>query len=114
MSDCVFCKIAAGEIPSKQILETSSCLVFHDIQPSAPVHALVIPKAHIPTLNDAASEQADILGDMLLAAAEAARKLGVAEGGYRVVFNVNADGGQEVFHIHAHILGGRKLGWPPV
>jgi histidine triad (HIT) family protein len=110
--DCIFCKIATGEIPAERVLETEHCVVFKDINPSAPVHCLVIPKTHIPTVNDVADAPPEVLADLLKAAASAAKTLGVADDGWRLVANVNRDGGQEVFHLHMHLLGGRRLGWP--
>ncbi len=110
-ADCIFCKIARKEIPSHSVFEDERCLVFHDINPVAPIHLVVIPKAHVSALND--YDSAEDAGWMLVAAKEAAKKLGFAEEGYRVVFNVNRAAGQEVFHVHAHILAGRNLGWPP-
>ena len=106
--DCIFCKIAAGDIPAERVLETEHSIVFKDIDPTAPVHCLVIPKAHIPTMNDAADTPPEVLADLLRAGAAAAKALGVAESGWRLVTNVNRDGGQEVFHLHLHLLGGWK------
>jgi histidine triad (HIT) family protein len=108
--DCIFCKIVEGSIPSRKIYETDNVLVFHDIQPAAPVHALIIPKKHIATMNDAAGDDFALLGEVLAAAQHAAKELGVAESGYRLINNCGADGGQVVFHIHFHLLGGEKLG----
>ncbi|MFC0212076.1 histidine triad nucleotide-binding protein [Paenibacillus chartarius] len=108
--DCIFCKIVNGSIPSRKILETDNVLVFHDIQPAAPVHALIIPKKHIPTMNDATGDDFALLGEVLSAAQTAAKELGVAESGYRLINNCNSDGGQVVYHIHFHLLGGEKLG----
>ncbi len=113
MDDCIFCKIAAGQIPSRKVVETEDVLVFWDIRPTTPVHCLAIPKKHIASLDKAGPEDARILGSVALAAAEAARQLGVADSGYRLVANTNRDGGQEVFHVHFHLLGGRRFGWPP-
>ncbi|AGA32502.1 histidine triad (HIT) protein [Thioalkalivibrio nitratireducens DSM 14787] len=113
MSDCVFCRIVAGEIPARIILKTDTVLAFHDLNPQAPGHALVIPRRHIATLNDASESDRAILGDLMLAGAEVARILGFAESGYRTVTNCNPDGGQTVYHIHLHVLGGRRLSWPP-
>jgi histidine triad (HIT) family protein len=112
MSDCVFCRIAAGEIPAEKAYEDDHVLAFHDIRPSAPVHVLVIPRRHVATLDDAVPADADTLGRMLLAASVVAKQLGVSSG-YRVVMNVNKGGGQVVFHVHMHVLGGRGFGWPP-
>jgi histidine triad (HIT) family protein len=110
VDDCIFCKIVRGEIPSKQVFENEHVLAFHDIQPSAPVHVLIIPKKHIATMNEAAAEDRELLGEILLAAPQIARQLGVAESGYRLINNCGADGGQVVYHLHVHLLGGDKLG----
>lgn len=111
MSDCLFCKIIAGEIPATKVAETDRFLAFRDISPQAPTHVLVIPKRHMASLNDATD--AEELGQLLLVARDVAKAEGHAEAGYRVVLNTNAGAGQTVFHIHAHVLGGRALGWPP-
>jgi histidine triad (HIT) family protein len=108
--ECIFCKILAGEIPSTKVYETENILAFEDIHPAAPVHVLVIPRKHIPSLNDAGEEDAALLGEMMLAAREVAKLKGTDETGYRVVFNTNRGAGQVVFHIHLHVLGGRALG----
>jgi len=113
MGDCIFCKIVAGEIPSDIVFQDDVCLAFRDINPGAPVHILIIPKEHIATLNDLTPEQESTVGHILLAAKKIAGQLGVDASGYRVVANCNSDGGQVVFHIHFHLLGGRKLSWPP-
>ncbi len=113
MADCLFCKIRDGQIPAERVFEDDHCLAFRDINPAAPVHLLVIPKQHIATLNDLDEQSAAGIGSLFAAIPEIARAAGVAEGGYRVVANCNADAGQEVFHIHFHLLGGRKLTWPP-
>jgi histidine triad (HIT) family protein len=110
MSDCIFCKIAAGDIPSNPVYEDEEILAFEDISPKAPVHILIIPKQHLATLNDAGQDHSSLLGRLLLRAAELARERGVAEEGYRVLTNCNSAGGQEVFHLHFHLLGGRKMG----
>ncbi|HIJ83183.1 MAG: histidine triad (HIT) protein [Magnetococcales bacterium] len=107
---CLFCKIVAGKIPAKKIYEDDHVLAFHDIHPQAPVHALVIPKKHWASLDDVgAGDRAD-LGHLLERTAHCARELGVAASGYRTIINTKAHGGQEVFHIHVHILGGKALG----
>ena len=113
MADCLFCKIRDGQIPAELVFEDDHCLAFKDINPAAPVHLLVIPRDHIATLNDLAPETAASIGHLFAAIPGIARSAGVADGGYRVVANCNADAGQEVFHIHFHLLGGRKLTWPP-
>ncbi len=112
-TDCLFCKIAAGKIPSKQVYADAEMLAFHDINPQAPVHVLVIPKKHFTSLNDFTEAEALLLGKMAVTAKKIAADLGIAESGYRVVMNTNADGGQTVAHVHLHLLGGRRLTWPP-
>ena len=111
MSDCLFCKIAAGEIPSGKIAETDAFLAFRDINPQAPVHVLAIPKQHVASLNHA--DDAHLIGGLVLFARDVARAEGLADDGYRVVINTNAGAGQTVFHVHAHVLGGRAMRWPP-
>lgn len=113
MDDCLFCKIATGEITPDLVHETESVLVFRDINPQAPLHVLVIPRKHISTTNDVAAEDAGLVGEMLMAAQQVAAAEGYAESGYRLVMNCNADAGQTVFHIHLHLLAGRPLAWPP-
>jgi len=110
LADCIFCKIVEGAIPSKKVLETDTVLAFHDIQPAAPVHVLLIPKKHIPTMNDVTAEDASVLGDIALAAQQVAETLGIKERGYRLINNCNEEGGQVVYHLHVHLLGGEKLG----
>ncbi|MBF0146107.1 MAG: histidine triad nucleotide-binding protein [Magnetococcales bacterium] len=107
---CLFCKIVAGEIPAKKIYEDEQVLAFHDIHPQAPVHALIIPKHHWASLDDVAPRDRPLLGHLLERTAHVARELGVADTGYRTLINTKAHGGQEVFHIHVHVLGGRPLG----
>ncbi len=109
MDDCIFCKIAKGEIPAEKLLETDELVAFKDIHPAAPFHALIVPREHVATLNDTAGKEL-LLGRMLSAAREVARKAGVDEAGYRTVINCNRGAGQEVFHLHMHVLGGRALG----
>ena len=111
--DCIFCKIATGEIPSQKVFEDDRCVAFNDLSPQAPTHILVIPRDHVDSLDRASSEDKDALGHLLLTAAEIAREKGFAEDGYRVVINTNADGGQTVFHLHVHLMGGRVFHWPP-
>lgn len=113
MSDCLFCRIIRKEIPASVVYEDEHLLVFNDINPQAPLHALVIPKRHIPTLNDVTPGDSAIVGDMVRRAAAIAREKGYADRGFRTVFNTNADAGQTVFHIHLHLLAGRGLSWPP-
>ena len=113
MSDDLFLKIINREIPADIIYETDDVLAFRDINPQAPLHALIIPKQHIATMNDLKPEHSELIGKLFLAAREIAESEGVSENGYRVVMNCNQDGGQAVYHIHLHILGGRQMGWPP-
>jgi histidine triad (HIT) family protein len=113
MTDCLFCKIGAGEIPADVVFETDDVLAFRDINPQAPTHVLIIPKRHIASINELAEGDADIVGRLFLAAKAIARSEGFDEPGYRVVMNCNAAAGQTVFHIHLHLLGGRDLRWPP-
>ena len=113
MTDCIFCKIANGEIPSDKVHENEHVMAFRDLNPQAPHHILIIPKQHISTLNDLNSDTVRVFGELGLAAKEIAKSLGVAEDGYRLVVNCNAHGGQTVFHIHMHFLAGRQLHWPP-
>jgi histidine triad (HIT) family protein len=111
--NCIFCKIVAGEIPAAKIFEDDRAVVFRDINPQAPTHALVIPRAHVASLGEAGGGDEALLGHLLLVAARVAREAGHAEGGYRTVINTGPDAGQTVFHIHVHVLGGRRLTWPP-
>jgi len=113
MSDDLFLKIINREIPADIVYETEEILAFRDINPQAPVHILVIPKEHIRTMNDMDSGHVEMAGKLFLVAAELASKEGIAEEGYRVVMNCNRAGGQAVYHIHLHLLGGRQMGWPP-
>ncbi|KYF85813.1 histidine triad nucleotide-binding protein [Sorangium cellulosum] len=110
---CIFCKIANKEIPSKVVLEDEHVLAFHDVNPQAPTHVLVIPKRHIAGIAQAAPEDEAVLGRLLLAARQVAEKTGIAEGGFRTVVNSGANAGQTVFHLHVHVLGGRPMAWPP-
>jgi histidine triad (HIT) family protein len=109
--DCVFCRIARGEIPATIVAESATCLAFRDVNPEAPVHVLVIPRAHFASLNEVKTPQ--VLADVMRMAVDVATKERIAQSGYRVVLNTNADGGQTVFHVHAHVLGGRHMNWPP-
>jgi histidine triad (HIT) family protein len=113
MPGCLFCNIVEKKIPAAIVFENEHVLAFKDIRPAAPVHALVIPRKHIPGIHEATPEDAAALGQLLLAARGVAEQLGLAEGGYRLVVNQGADAGQSVFHLHCHLLGGRQLGWPP-
>ncbi len=112
MSDCLFCKIAAGEIPADIVLETDDILAFRDIDPQAPTHVLVIPRQHFDNVSDLTRDDKDLAARVLSATAEVAQ-LETLERGYRVVTNVGSDGGQSVRHVHFHVLGGRGLTWPP-
>ena len=113
MSDCLFCKMVSGEITPDTVYEDDDVLAFRDISPQAPTHVLVIPKQHIATLNDLTAESTALIGKMVLVATQVAKQEGFSEQGYRTLINCNADGGQAVFHIHLHLLGGRAMGWPP-
>lgn len=113
MTDCIFCKIAAGEIPAAKLYDDGEVLAFRDINPEAPVHLLVIPRRHIATLNDLTEADAALIGRLYLAAKRLAAESGVADSGYRTVINCNRAAGQIVFHVHLHLLAGRELGWPP-
>ena len=112
-SDCLFCKIIAGTIPAPRVYEDDDVIVINDINPQAPLHALVIPRRHIATLNALTAKDDALVGAMHRAAAAVARDKGFADRGYRAVFNTNAEAGQTVFHIHLHLLAGRGLAWPP-
>ena len=111
MTDCLFCKMVSGEIKPDIVYEDDNVLAFRDINPQAPVHILIIPKRHIVTLNDL--DDSVLAGQLLQTAIEIAKQEGLAEEGYRTVFNCNENGGQEVFHLHLHLLGGRQMRWPP-
>lgn len=113
MGDTIFGKIIRREIPADIVFENGDVVGFRDLNPQAPVHVLFIPKKPLPTLNDAGPDDAELLGKVLLAAAEYARQEGLAEQGYRTVVNCNEHGGQTVFHLHVHLLAGRRMGWPP-
>lgn len=113
MEGCIFCKIARREIPAKIAAETSKVIAFHDINPQAPVHVLVIPKEHVVNVLDIGSSHAEVLAEMFLTAQNIAKEQGVAKTGFRLVFNCGPDAGQAVSHLHLHLLGKRKLGWPP-
>ncbi|MGH1430752.1 MAG: histidine triad nucleotide-binding protein [Neptuniibacter sp.] len=111
--DCLFCKIINKEIPADIIYEDEHVIAFNDISPQAPTHALIIPRKHIATLNDVQAEDEALVGHMVKTAATIAKQLGFDENGYRTVFNCNPHGGQTVYHIHLHLLGGKPMGWPP-
>lgn len=113
LADCLFCKIVAGEVPATVVRETSRTLAFRDITPQAPTHVLVIPREHYENAAALAEADAGLLDEVVRTAHEVAVADGVADGGYRIVFNTGREAGQTVFHVHAHVLGGRGLGWPP-
>lgn len=113
VDDCLFCKFASGAIKPAVVLETASVLAFKDINPQAPTHVLIIPKRHVATLNDLVAADAALMGELLLAAKQVAADAGLVESGYRVAINCGAGAGQSVFHVHLHLLGGRRLSWPP-
>lgn len=113
LGDCIFCKIIKGEIPSEKVFENENVIAFKDISPAAPVHILIIPRKHISSINDIEDDDVNIIGEVFLAAKEIAKKLGIVEDGYRVVSNCGEKAGQTVMHLHYHLIGGRKLTWPP-
>lgn len=111
--DCLFCRIAEGEIPADVVMRTEEVVAFRDINPQAPTHILIIPRTHVATVSDLDGSDVEIMGKLFLAAKELAREDGIEEGGYRMVVNAGPDAGQTVFHVHMHLLGGRGMGWPP-
>lgn len=111
--DCIFCKISAGEIDADIVHETDNLVAFRDLNPQAPTHVLIIPRRHIATINDLAESDAEVVGELYLAAKKIAAEEGLADPGYRAVMNCNAGAGQSVFHVHLHLLGGRPFNWPP-
>lgn len=113
MADCIFCKMVAREIDTEVVYESDSVFAFRDVNPQAPVHVLVIPKRHVATLDELSDDDTPIAGELMLAASEIARQEGLTADGYRVVSNCGEHGGQSVFHIHLHVLGGRQMRWPP-
>ena len=114
MADCLFCKLVAGEIPARIVKRTDDAVAFHDIDAKAPVHVLVIPTTHVPGVRDAEGREGEVmLGKLLCFAAEVATDLGLDTGGYRIVTNTGPDAGQSVDHLHFHVLGGRRMTWPP-
>ena len=113
MADCLFCKMVTGDIRPDVVFEDDEVLAFRDVNPQAPTHVLVIPKAHIPTTNDLDADNVGIVGRLYLAAKQIAADAGIAEPGYRMVMNCNPGAGQSVYHLHLHLLGGRPMGWPP-
>ena len=113
MSECLFCKIAAGEIPAKIVFEDDRVLAFEDIKPQAPTHVLIIPRKHIPTVLDLTDEDQELVGYLHMVANQIAAQRSLTEDGFRLVMNCKRAAGQEVFHLHLHLLGGRDFGWPP-
>ena len=113
MSECLFCRVAAHELPAQILYEDEQCVAFQDIHPQAPAHLLVIPRKHIISLNDDLGNDKELLGHLLMIASRMAKEQGVDGTGYRIVINTNREAGQSVFHLHVHVLGGRMLGWPP-
>ncbi len=113
MQECIFCRIVAKEVPSDIVYEDDEVVAFRDINPQAPVHLLIVPRKHLPTLNDVTSDDQPLLGKLLLIARQLAHQWQVADDGYRLVLNVNRGAGQSVYHIHMHLLGGRVFHWPP-
>ncbi|MEJ2314611.1 MAG: histidine triad nucleotide-binding protein [Nitrospirota bacterium] len=111
--DCLFCKIAEGRIPAKVVYEDDRVVAFEDIDPQAPVHTLVIPRKHIATTLEVGDGDKELVGHLMAVANRLAREKGIAESGFRLVLNTNADGGQAVYHLHLHLLGGRRMAWPP-
>ncbi len=111
--DCLFCSIANKTIPGDIVFEDEKVIAFRDITPQAPTHVLIIPKMHIATLNDLSTENSELLGHMIYTAKTIAKEEGIADNGFRLAMNCNEDGGQTVYHIHLHLLGGRKMSWPP-
>jgi histidine triad (HIT) family protein len=112
MADCVFCKIAEGKIPAKIVAQTDNAIAFRDLAPQAPTHVLVIPRRHVTSMAELTTDDAQLVGEMHLMAKRIAAEEGLSAG-YRTVFNTGADGGQTVFHLHLHLLGGRRMTWPP-
>ncbi len=113
MAECLFCKIVQGKIPARIVHQDEDVVAFEDIEPQAPVHLLVVPRKHVPTLNDLSEADDALTGRLLRVAAKLAKDRGIAESGWRATVNVNRDAHQLVFHVHLHVMGGRKFGWPP-
>jgi histidine triad (HIT) family protein len=113
VTDCLFCKIIAGQIPASIVYQDDRVVAFNDINPQAPTHVLVVPRRHLASLNDLTAEDDGLVGEIVRRGAALAKAAGHADRGYRTVFNCNADAGQTVFHIHLHVLGGRTMTWPP-
>lgn len=110
---CLFCEIVAGRIPSKKAYEDDSLVAFHDINPQAPTHVLIVPRKHVASLLDAAPEDDALLGSLVRRGRDLAKQMGLADRGFRLVFNCGEDAGYSVYHVHLHLVGGRRLGWPP-
>ena len=113
MSECLFCKIAAGEIPAKIVFEDDRAVAFEDINPAAPIHIIIVPRKHIPTVLDLTDEDQELVGYMHMVANQIAAQKSLTGDGFRLVINCKRAAGQEVFHLHLHLLGGRNFGWPP-
>jgi histidine triad (HIT) family protein len=113
MSDCIFCQIVNKTIPAKLIYEDAHVVAFDDLYPKAPQHKLIVPRKHIATLNDLNNEDTTLAGHLLITAEKLAKQLGIAEAGYRILVNCNKEGGQVIYHLHLHLLGGREMQWPP-
>ncbi len=113
MTDCLFCKLANKEIPTEIVYESDQVFAFKDVSPQAPCHVVVIPKKHISTINDLGPGDSELIAEMMLTAAKLAKELKIDASGYRVLFNCNPEGGQDIYHIHLHLLGGRQMTWPP-
>ena len=113
MQSCIFCKIVAGDIPCEKVYEDDALFAFEDVNPAAPAHILIIPKRHMETLREIQAADKELVGSIFVAANEIARKRGIAQEGFRIVANCGENGGQTVFHIHFHLLGGRRMEWPP-
>ncbi|MBI4227503.1 MAG: histidine triad nucleotide-binding protein [Candidatus Omnitrophica bacterium] len=112
-ADCLFCGIAAKTVPARVVHEDDALIAFEDIRPQAPVHVIVIPRRHLARVSDLAPAEASLVGQLVVVANQVARRLEIAESGYRLVINCNAHGGQTVYHLHLHLLGGRPMQWPP-
>ena len=113
MTDCIFCKISNGEMNADIVYEDDQCIAFNDISPKAPHHVLIIPRRHIATINDIGDDETELAGHLIQTAKRIAKERNIADDGYRILMNCNAGGGQEVYHIHLHLLGGRQMSWPP-
>jgi histidine triad (HIT) family protein len=113
MADCLFCRIVSGEIPSDEVLSTERSYAFRDIEPAAPVHVLVVPRDHVDSAATVGAQHGEVLADLVVTARRVAEQEGIAESGYRLVFNVGDDARNSVPHLHLHVLGGHLMGWPP-